>query len=116
MIVDILANDIALLDTYELIRKYKKKIPEGIMIKDILQSIEKQGLLNFSLKKDWNDDGRDRKGLYLIRVENHFEVFTGERGIKNWKQEFGDIKEACFVFIDCLLNECFYSAPDSKIN
>lgn len=108
-------NDLAQLNFQELANKYKGKIPRGTKIEDVVKSLEKHGFLGRLVRNDWKNDGKDKDGIYLIRAGDSFEVFTGERGIKNWKQEFTDIRSACTSFIDALLNELHHVAEDSKI-
>lgn len=109
------ARKIAQCSFSEIASKYRGAIPKGTKVGDIVHSLEQQELLYQLVRTDWKNDGTDKNGLYLIKADNKFEVFTGERGIKNWKKEFPDIKTACTSFIDSLLNELRYSAPDTKI-
>lgn len=113
--LDNFAKDIALCSFDELAKKYMGRVLSGTKISDIVSSLEKQRLLDSLVRNDWRDDGKDKNGIYLIQSGDRFEVFTGERGIKNWKEDFGDIKSACTAFIDALLNELHYIAEDSKI-
>ena len=109
------AKDIALSSFAEVTAKYKGKIPTNTKITDVVDSLDDQGLMDNLIRSDWKNDGTDKNGLYLIRSELNFQVFTGERGLKNWKEEFSDIKSASASFVDCLLNELLHSAPDTKI-
>ncbi|MBP6219365.1 MAG: hypothetical protein KA436_12335 [Oligoflexales bacterium] len=109
------AKEIALLTSAEIADKYKGKVPKDTKIADVVDSIERQGLLDRLIRTDWKNDGSDKNGLYLIRSSLKFEVFTGERGLKNWKEEFSDIRLAAAAWIDGLLNELLHSAPDTRI-
>lgn len=110
-----LASDVVTLDSRQLSAKYKGNIKSGITITETVDALEKCGLIDRLVRNDWKNDGGDKDGLYLIRAGDHFEVFAGERGIKNWKQEFPDIKSACFAWVDFLFNEFYYLAPDTNI-
>lgn len=110
-----LANDFARLSDVEIFKRYWGKIEDGTTIRGLVDALESLNLLTALVRTDWRNDGRDQDGLYLIRDGQLFQVFQGERGIKNWLKEFHDLKSACTAFVDSALNQLDYLAPDSKI-
>ena len=110
-----LARDIAIKDFSDVVARHKSKVPSGTKIADVVASMEKQSLLESLIRDDWKNDGTDKNGLYLLKTASGYEVFTGERGIKNWLETFADLKSACSSLVDLVLNELLHEAPNSKI-
>lgn len=109
------ANDIATLNEPELMSKYRGRIQPTTTIRGVVDALSRQGQLEKLIRTDWQNNGRDRDGLYLIVEGQRFQVFMGERGIKNWLEEYDDIKSACWSWVELTLNELSHTASDSRI-
>lgn len=110
-----LAVDFANRTLSDLRKHYDGQIKDGTTIQEVVVCMQKLGLLNNLIRSDWRNNGLDRDGLYLINDGQRFQVFVGERGIKNWLEEFQDLPSACSAWLDAAFNELDYLAPDSKI-
>lgn len=113
--LDMLAEDLVMMKIGDLRSLYYNKITKGTTIRQVVDALKMKNLLQRLVRSDWRNDGGDKDGLYLIREGNVYQVFMGERGVKNWLEEFADLESAAISWADLILSELGYLAPDSKI-
>lgn len=89
---------------------------QQVSIDDLIQKISSEKSFKEYIQSQYFGDRRDHQCIFLMANQGQWEVFDSERGSKHGVELFEKKEDALFDFLDRILNEIGYPAPDSVIN